>query len=280
MKAPATANTTDGLFLASPSTLHLVPIPDPPPALEKYNNKKRLSLKYGFGYDAHSSDYKIVCLSYYDKLFNPNWEDAFIYVYSRRSGLWERVGTSPYDHSVCVWTPSGVFLNGAVHWVVGNRDERQPCLLIAAFDLATQEFRQLPAFPNPYDGTRLAVFEGSLIMIQYPTVPNGPHAVWIMERYGVGDSWIRRLSVSCNSVVKVLHFVGDGDGEVVLTKFGGKLVVCGRGEGEARDVVENNGEEVYGEVRDVVHNNGEGVFVLDGVTFLESLIEPVFRPEV
>ncbi|XP_019253542.1 PREDICTED: F-box/kelch-repeat protein At3g06240-like [Nicotiana attenuata] len=143
---------------------------------------------YGFGYDVVNDDYKVVALSYYD-IDEPDIVDTFVDIYSLRKGLWKRLGSSPYDHSLTD-PASGVLVNGALHWFV-SKTSNHPCVLVA-FDLSDETFLELPVPPTDYNYSffELVALRGRLCMF----TKSNTITICLMENYNM--SWtVLRLTV-------------------------------------------------------------------------------------
>ncbi|KAL3505735.1 hypothetical protein ACH5RR_031117 [Cinchona calisaya] len=247
-------------FLINPTTFELVKVPNFPLALDTLAS---FSMD-GFGYDSSSDDYKIVSLSYYDtdNEHEPDCADTFVDVFSLKMRTWRRIEPSPYDHAVPELA-SGVFLNGAIHWLAcDTRSEGTPSV-IAAFNLNSEEFVKVPP-PSSLDKgkfvfNKLVALEGCLGMVvdQY----NGQIDVWIMKDYGAHDSWTK-FTVNAPEYADIFKPICQlGEKEVVLEKDGEKLI--------AYNLTEDS-------LRDIVVAGIPDMFEDDVVTFTESLLSPSF----
>ncbi|KAL4560996.1 hypothetical protein LXL04_033155 [Taraxacum kok-saghyz] len=145
-----------------------------------------------FGFDPKTKDYKVV------KLIRPNrveWME--VEVYSMRKGTWKLiaksipslVNISIHNTEVCV---DG--RDGHVHWICYLDDynsAHKGLQLIVAFDLNLETFRFL---------------SGKLCVISRGHGPRGEdyeYEVWVMEEYGVVESWVKHHVFS--------HFTGSID---------------------------------------------------------------------
>ncbi|GER52212.1 F-box family protein [Striga asiatica] len=210
-------------LLLNPITLNRVKIPDSPLALIRPGSFSM----HGLGYDSVGDDYKVVTLSYYDtdNEYEPDCEDTFVDVYSVKLGVWKRVKNSPYDHAVPDLS-SGVFVNGALHWLASSREQGYPSV-IAAFDLGHEVFYEIPP-PKGVDVEkfvfdRLFVLSGCLCMVEDGNIE--PTDVWVMEEYGSAESWAK-FSINDGyewEIMKVLCFVRDD--EVLLLSREEDLIV-------------------------------------------------------
>ncbi|KAL0348693.1 UNVERIFIED_CONTAM: hypothetical protein Sangu_1097100 [Sesamum angustifolium] len=212
---------------------------------------------HGFGFDSSSDDYKVVTLSSCQRV-------TFVDMCSVKSGVWKRVGISPYYHqfphlsSWAVYKKSfcpGAFVNGAIHWVVPGREPGSPSV-IAAFNLADEVFDEIPA-PSGVETLNFIlnklVVRGGCLCLMY-TRKYGQTDVWTMEEYGLKESWTH-LRIQ-NDMRRPLGWLGDEE-VVLLTKYD-SLVVYNRTNGTLRKM----------------RIDGHFTRVLDGCTFMESLVSP------
>ncbi|PIN18019.1 hypothetical protein CDL12_09317 [Handroanthus impetiginosus] len=212
--------------------LEQVKIPDSPLALEWGESFSM----HGFGYDIYTDDYKIVTLSYYatKKEHEPDCEKKFVDVYSVKKRVWKRVESSRYDHAVPELS-SGAFVNGAIHWLASGRESGHPSVIVA-FNFANEVFDEIPA-PNDADVgkfvfNKLGVLGGRLCMIDARS-----QDVWIMEEYGVKDSWTK-FSIEVDydlGISKPFCFIGDE--EAVFGTEEDRLIVYNVKEGALRGMV-------------------------------------------
>ncbi|EYU33144.1 hypothetical protein MIMGU_mgv1a025616mg [Erythranthe guttata] len=245
-------NEKNDKFLVNPTTLHVAKLPNSPLALKS----KHSSTMHGFGYDSYIDDYKVVALSYYDSdtEYEPDCVDTFVDVYCVRRGVWKRVESSPYDHSAPV-TPSGAYLNGAVHWLAGSRESGHASV-IAAFDLVNEVFTKIPAPNKSFEYSTLEIFGGCLCMIVDRMDMRTD--IWVMKEYGLADSWIK-YTIGCGydyDILNPLCYIWD-EGVVWMT-YDGRLAIC------------NPKDETF---KDMIVDGVPAKFT-DGCVFVESLVSP------
>lgn len=234
----------NGLFLLLTATtphncvLESVVVPDPPnlnlalvnPATRNY---KLLPVSpihypacdfitYGFGYDSVNDDYNVVRIAQF-----PDVKMNEVKIYSLKFNEWRRGEDCPYRLGC---TTQAVYLNGALHFmdfVPTQFGFELPGFV--ALDLATEEYRSIPQ--PPYSGSLefmviLTVLGGKLFMnCNY----DGRHSdLWVMENYGVGESWTKILTVVQNVdlqflQLKPLAYANNGK-KVLLLKDTGQLI--------------------------------------------------------
>ncbi|KAI9127921.1 hypothetical protein K1719_000914 [Acacia pycnantha] len=95
---------------------------------------------YGFGYDSFSDDFKLLRISCFVDLHTRSFESQ-VKVYSLRTNSWKSIQRMPY--ALCART-MGVFVGGALHWVVTRKLELDSPDLIIAFDLKHENLREVP----------------------------------------------------------------------------------------------------------------------------------------
>lgn len=132
-----------------------------------------------------------------------------------------------------------------MHWVVSRKPISGRLRFIAAFDLATEEYReaQVPDFEDDTFIMKLSSLGGSLcVACNFPN-SNPPMAladheswsavkrveVWVMKEYGVKESWTKLLSIvptdkigPFSYILPVAYFSACGDGRVLLDQSGQK----------------------------------------------------------
>ncbi|XP_061364040.1 F-box protein CPR1-like [Gastrolobium bilobum] len=150
---------------------------------------------FGFGFDLESGDHKIVRLVLYADWYiydycKHNIWTSEVKVYSFRKNSWTKVPDLPFnDLKLC--TPS-VHANGALHWLVCDRDSSERVKFVIAFDLANEGYHKLLV---PFNVERvslscLTVLDGRLCMCLNDNA-KARQEVWLMKEYGVNESWCR-----------------------------------------------------------------------------------------
>uniref|UniRef100_A0A1J3JCF8 F-box/kelch-repeat protein n=1 Tax=Noccaea caerulescens TaxID=107243 RepID=A0A1J3JCF8_NOCCA len=210
---------------------------------------------YGFGFDDLTGDYKVL------KLIAADSDDVLnASVYSLKADSWRRVRDLRYEHNDGF--NSGVNLNGAIHWVFTLKEGNQNQRLVLAFDLQTEEFREMPLpdeaedCPHRFKNFVVGNLSGRLC------VANSCYEVhddlWVMNEYGGASSWSRiRISLSYRSMKPLCSLTKNS--EEVILELDGEMVL-------------------YNFATDASRNLGiRGVKLRDGFeahTYVESLISP------
>lgn len=162
----------------------------------------------GFGYDQVHDDYKVLNLAtaLTDFLSGEasNLYQDDIYLYSLKLNSWRRIENLPFRVSLGSFG-DGALLNGALHWIAEKNEQNGNKYCVLAFDLSSEEFRKMacPSFPEEYFYSHnLKIINGSLCLIITNNYPwNGISVVdlWVMEDYGVDESWTKLTSVKMPS---------------------------------------------------------------------------------
>ncbi|XP_026416033.1 F-box/kelch-repeat protein At3g06240-like [Papaver somniferum] len=182
------AASSGALILWNPSTKEYKEIMLPPVNLPWPS--------YGFGYDSKFDDYKLVCIV-----------ENEVYVYTLRSNTWRTVNTI-----ACGYLEStGLHLNGALHWIgATNKTIRD----IVAFDISSEKFMNLP-IPDEIlllpkgSYCDLTVLGDSLCIVC--GVFNDWVDIWVMQDYGVGESWTKLITTSQRSTIKPYWSLKNGE---------------------------------------------------------------------
>ncbi|XP_059659118.1 F-box/kelch-repeat protein At3g06240-like [Cornus florida] len=154
------------LCLLNPSTRELNKLPNSP-----FQN--RLTVSYGFGYDASADDYKVVEVSFTGFQSNAS-------VYALKTNCWRKVHSFPYGIRIY---NGGTLFNGVLHWLACGKMPR-----IVAFHLADDKFQDIPfpCFETPRPSPRvIGVVRGSLC------IKVTSDELWVMNEYGKRESWIK-----------------------------------------------------------------------------------------
>ncbi|KAL8126259.1 F-box protein CPR1-like [Apium graveolens] len=187
-----------------------------------YSKTKCEFITYGFGYDSVHDDYNVVRIAQF-----PDVKMNEVKIYSLKFNEWRRGDDFPYRLGC---TTQAVYLNDALHWMATIPTQFGFDLPTSvAFDLATQEYRLIPK--PPYSGFSefmeiLTVLGGKLCMNRNYDMRHID--MWVMESYGVGESWTKILKIVQNvdlqfMQLKPLVYSNNGK-KVLLLKDGGELI--------------------------------------------------------
>ena len=157
---------------------------------------------FGFGFHPMTEVYKVVKIVYYRngygrlsqlRRFTCSQSEVQVLTLGR-SPTWRSLGKVAYQ--LDRW-PSEALVSGRLHWV--TRPKRYVTRFIASFDLADEQFREVPK-PNCGGLSRsnyhLLVLKGCLSAAVYRS--NGKLEIWVMKEYDVKESWIKEFSIGAH----------------------------------------------------------------------------------
>ncbi|CAA0817978.1 F-box protein CPR30 [Striga hermonthica] len=200
------------ILLWNPSTRKQNPLP---PACPEDTSRV---VRYALGYDSKHRDYKVVMVDQ----TTPEWEvfESVTRVYSLTTNSWKLVGDFPY--ALPTNEPWGLYLNDSLHTVIRH------CLILA-FDLAREEFYELPKPDYHGFSHGLVLVEelgGCLAAVVVPEMSISE--VWVMKEYGVKESWSRLIRFDMCQIGLSLHMIPlayskSGD-EILFNNKGSRFV--------------------------------------------------------
>lgn len=218
---------TSGIILWNPSIKRFLNLPNPRVTSRNYGSYMYV---LGFGYDEKNDDYKVVRVAYKKGRSGRDLIPPEVELYSLNSRSWRSFNAGAPAYGIFGYTWSQAFVNGAVHWVgydpcvvKGN----ESCGLIVAFDLSDEVFREvmLPSCLEQHAwDVYITVFWGKLAVLHYDY---GAHknfcSVWVMEEYGLADSWKKLYTVDLRGGLRNLIGFLRND-EVIGVTIRGKLL--------------------------------------------------------
>lgn len=186
-------NVAEDIALWNPLTRKYRILPSLPPERLR-DGILRFSIEaYGFGFDSVHDDFKLLKISQNIGL-DPVDFDSQVKVFSLRKFCW--MPTESMTYTLRYSSKMGVFVNGALHWVVSQNLGMGLADLVVAFDLGTDKFKEIP-LPELTDDKReiqVEVLGGCLCLLaNYDRVRLD---VWVMKEYEVKESWTKLFTVS------------------------------------------------------------------------------------
>ncbi|XP_026400648.1 F-box/kelch-repeat protein At3g06240-like [Papaver somniferum] len=153
-----------------------------------------------FGYDGKADDYKLIFLSGYAELI----------VYMLGSNTWKRSRCVPYVFPSEQQTET--LVNGSFHWL--GQTLKKNSKLIVVFDFCNEEFDelQLPKELLEKKHLTIGVLGGCLCVTV--TVSEVCFEVWVMQDYGVQESWTPRYTFDYHK-----EFMGVYDALKLMSSF-------------------------------------------------------------
>ncbi|KAG5552405.1 hypothetical protein RHGRI_010472 [Rhododendron griersonianum] len=163
---------------------------------------------FGFGFDELRNDHKVVAILALDiQGFQPQVE-----IYSLNSGMWREISPEALRCPVPFKFPQA-YLNGVAHWVATDprtqsSDAKRSCIVTFSFKYEVFGEMMLPETGSmllEITMEYLTVLQDSLSFINIANdLGDGEHSscwVWVMEKYGVEESWTLLFRVDTSSVL-------------------------------------------------------------------------------
>ena len=217
-------------ILWNPSIRKFITLPKPCITVKAHG---RITCRPAFRFDPRTNDYKVVRIVFQDGTKTSEAAKIpVVEIYSLNEGSWRitRAGNSFSPGFSFVDWKSSASLNGAVHFLVKDRDNKS-CPLVLSFDLGDEVFRMI-SVPNgafsTSDYVRISVIGGSLSLLCHDTLENTMKrcSIWVMKEYGVVDSWTKQFTVNLDGGL-LLGLQKNGN-MLVETKLRQKML-CGLG---------------------------------------------------
>lgn len=173
----------------------------------------------GFGFAPRTKVYKVLRI-FHEKQTPAEKIVAEIYDFGVSSVSWRRIEDAPCP------IPSripGCFVNSSLHWILDNSIPNQ---LICSFDFGEEGFKYVSPPPifsldgKKFHWSNLGILAGCLSICAIDAKVFRPDVeVWVMEDYGVPESWVKKLSIRDPAVdwwdpfrwIQVTNFLKNGD---------------------------------------------------------------------
>lgn len=211
-----------------------------------YAQVKEARFEYGFGYDEASDDYKLVVMAQFR--ISKTGSTYEIVVYSLKSNSWRKVGDSLFQGSTIISNErNAVLVGNSLHWIM--EDDESRVSFIAAFDLSTEQFFNLPVPEYGGDHIHMEVTLGSLndclCAVFHDRFDITVSAqMWVMNDYGFQDSWTKftlkelPIWVPCDSVTP-LSCLNNSFEQMVVQVNGIDLVLYNLQDNTIVDYIDN-----------------------------------------
>nr|XP_043608306.1 F-box/kelch-repeat protein At3g06240-like [Erigeron canadensis] len=149
-----------------------------------------------------------------------------------RTDTWTRVIDSPYDHHPYDYSSydgdrlPGVFTNGFLHWVAKRHID--DLRAIVAFSLAHECFGEVPLPESCYDTDIMSFNDWKLCVLggKLAIFSQMKGEVWIMNEYGVKESWIKIRIHGLNEIPMIGTMIFQ-DMDKILLASNNRLLIYG-----------------------------------------------------
>ncbi|XP_026441465.1 F-box protein CPR1-like [Papaver somniferum] len=227
---------------------------------DNFWNDYDINIINAFGYDCKYDDYKLINI-----VKRPETDRLLdVIVYKLGSNAWECNQTVTYKFPDKRQT--GILVNGAFHWF-GEAPEKNPSKLIISMNISNEKFDEVQFPKELYDKNHfpmtIGVLEGCLCLVV--TVSMSGSEVWMMQEYGVRESWTQVYTIDNESIwsfpdtdytLRLVHSFGNGQ---ILLKYGYRLVTY--------DPEHKRGRELQKNSSSMIH---------DSMNYVESLVSLSF----
>ncbi|KAL8150964.1 hypothetical protein V2J09_020772 [Rumex salicifolius] len=177
----------------------------------------------GFGFSPRTKVYKVLRI-FHEKNSPAETLAAEVYDFGVSGTTWRRIGDAPC--SIPSRIP-GCFVNSSLHWILDRTSGVLiPSQLICSFDFGEECFRYVSPPPiysldeKKYHWSNLGILAGCLSICAIDAKVFRPDVeVWVMDEYGVAESWVNKLSIRDPAVdwwdpfrwIQVTSFLKNGD---------------------------------------------------------------------
>ncbi|GMH11001.1 hypothetical protein Nepgr_012842 [Nepenthes gracilis] len=175
----------------------------------------------GFGFCSRTNRYKVLRVFHEKQAPASKWAtEIHDFGVDRK---WRRIGDAPYAIPSLI---PGFYINNSLHWIVDYASSTSCDELICSFDFVNENFTSIPQPPifsfdqrNKYHWSNLGILRGCLSICAIDARVFRPDVqVWVMEEYGVPESWVKKLSIRDPAVdwwdpyrwIQVTNFLKNG----------------------------------------------------------------------
>lgn len=205
------AHDEDGghtLIVLNPVTIEFVTLPKS--GFDIVDDMKEIDIVFGFGYDSTNDDYKVVTISFFEE--EVDMDGVHVHVYSLKTNTWRWVCDFSYDHTYGKSYP-GVFVNEFLHWIaIRGSDDLG---VIVAFSLENENFSEV-ALPKCFNDVDIITKNDVKLDFGEKLVLFMEGKVWLMNEYGVPESWMKIELIGFNVVPKDQPMIFYENGEILV----------------------------------------------------------------
>ncbi|XP_052171332.1 F-box protein At3g07870-like [Diospyros lotus] len=229
---------SNDLFLWNPSIRKIVTLPTPGITFKSHG---ACMLVLGFGFDSKSNDYKVVRIVYLQGRNGLNKVPPEVELYELSTGTWRGISAviPPYQMYNCSLQAN---VNGAVHWIASHVTKIAGLgSFILAFDLSDEVFKEMRLPSTLVHECPVAMSIAacgellSLFHYHRSSSSNRCCSVWVMQKYGMDNSWTKLFNVELLQGVSAV-LGSRKNGELLVVTSDDKLVSYDPDDGEVKDL--------------------------------------------
>ncbi|KDP37008.1 hypothetical protein JCGZ_06064 [Jatropha curcas] len=162
----------------------------------------------GLGYDSSSDNFKVVV-----GVFDGDTRLTKVAVYNLKTNSWATVENTETRYEFSSNKPGITLTNGAPHWMLRHGDTGGLVNILVYFDLVEENFKELP-LPDALVSRKnifLSSCKGFLCVGGYSYVSSKSYTIWIMNEYGVKESWTILMEIPdirpCYQILTFQHLM-------------------------------------------------------------------------
>ncbi|KAF9672976.1 hypothetical protein SADUNF_Sadunf11G0100300 [Salix dunnii] len=180
------------------------------------NTDKKFKHHFAFGFSSGSNEYKVLQTFFPDK--DITVAPCLAEIYTVGTGEWRSIGNAP---SRLEYLDANAFLHDSIHWIEYSSNHVG---FVSAFDFVLEQFKLVPLPPDSqiHDGVGLmypssvGVIKGCLFMTNGVCIETEKFEIWVMEEYGIRESWSKKfvlsnLDVQHGTFYQPLYFLSSGE---------------------------------------------------------------------
>ncbi|KAK8592229.1 hypothetical protein V6N13_062815 [Hibiscus sabdariffa] len=158
-----------------------------------------------FGHDPVADDYNVVKIIQLERADDDKPLESEVKVCSLKRNRWRKIQDIPCVSSFP--SANGVFACGALHWVLAQKVDLLVTNVIISLDLAAESYKEVPQ-PGYQDDVlqlNIGVLGGCMCVVA--THGDARVDLWVMNEYGVKESWTILFSLAREEVAGPLRFL-------------------------------------------------------------------------
>ncbi|XP_052182642.1 F-box protein CPR1-like isoform X3 [Diospyros lotus] len=221
------------LFIWNPSIRKFLTLPTPAITFKSCGSHRMI---IGFGFDSKTNDYKVLRMPYVPGRTGlskvPSEVELYkVELYKLSTGTWTGINAGAPQYEIFNSFASQATLNTVVYWAAFGLTKTGGFFnVIVAFDFSDEVFKEM-SVPNtlvnkgPLTISIAACGELLSLFHYHQSSSNGCYSVWVMEKYGVDNSWTKLFNIEIDPFQGVTQMFGiRKNRDLLMVTSDGKLV--------------------------------------------------------